>query len=327
MSSRLFILVFLVIGLSSCDQSFNPKGTFDNTLAVYAVLSTASDTALVRIFRTYDPPGFDPYAWTTDPSITDAAVSLFKEDTAFSVRDTMIARTDTSRYHTPMRAFVAQPFPVEFGTSYSISVNSPSAGSLTSSIRVPTKAYIEIVNPNILDSPGGNVGNDVPVLVRIQVDISPLTRGYLLRAFLEYDLFAGSQWTIHRQEVPARLKSHEDGSITAIYPSLKRRDTPETSNGAENSFDNSFIIDAFVLTADHLRTLYGAPNVRTNRAVFVLNQVEPNFYTYYNIVNAFRDGKSIRLDEPDYTNIAGGAGVFGAITVEEISHDLPAGVY
>ena len=327
MNSRFLIFVLPILVLAGCDQSFNPKGPFDNTLAVYCVLSTDNDTTIVRVFRTYDPPGFDPYAWTTDPSVTDAAVSLFKEDTAYSVRDTLLARTDTSRYQSPIMAFVAQPFPVEFGKPYSLSINSPTAGSLSANVTVPTKASMAIVNPNVLDYPGGYVGNASPVLVRIQLTISPFTRGYLLRAFFEYDLFSGSQWTAHRQEVPMKFSSNEEGSISPIYPSLKRRETSETSGGMENSFSNSFVIDAFVVTASRLRSQYGTANIRINRAIFVLNQVERNFYNYYNIANGFRDKNSIRLDEPGYTNIHGGEGVFGAFTVEGISHDLPTGVY
>jgi len=319
------ILLLSFLALTSCDQSFNPKGEFDNTLAVYCVLSTDSDTTIVRVFRTYDPPGFDPYAWTTDPSVTDAVVSLFKEDTAYAVRDTLLTRTDTSRYQSPITAFVAQPFPVEFGKKYSLTVNSPTVGFLSGEVTVPSQAYMAIVNPYALDNPGQHNKEQA----QIQIRLSQFTRGYLLRGFLEYDLLEGAQWIPHRKEVPVGWQTIDNGGnpLYPIYPALKRRQSSETGDGYEDSYSNSFPVVAFTITASELHAIYGSANLRITRAVFVLNQVELNFYNYYNIANGFRDKNSIRLDEPGYTNIHGGEGVFGAFTVEEVSHDLPPGMY
>jgi hypothetical protein len=54
----------------------------------------------------------------------------------------------------------------------------------------------------------------------------------------------------------------------------------------------------------------------------VLTQVEDNLYKYYNIVNGFQDEFSIRTDLPDYTNIRGGVGLFGAMTEDSVVVDL-----
>ena len=46
---------------SGCQNSFNPKGPYEEQLVVYSVLSTRSDTQYVRVYATYNPPGFDPH--------------------------------------------------------------------------------------------------------------------------------------------------------------------------------------------------------------------------------------------------------------------------
>jgi hypothetical protein len=57
-------------------------------------------------------------------------------------------------------------------------------------------------------------------------------------------------------------------------------------------------------------------------ATYILTQVEPNLYMYYNLANGFQDEFSIRTDQPDYSNIQGGFGVFGAMTVDTVRVDL-----
>jgi len=55
---------------------------------------------------------------------------------------------------------------------------------------------------------------------------------------------------------------------------------------------------------------------RWTNVVFILAQVDLHLYNYYNVANAFRDPYSTRIDQPDYTNIGGGVGVF-----ESMVHD------
>jgi len=52
--------------------------------------------------------------------------------------------------------------------------------------------------------------------------------------------------------------------------------------------------------------------------------VEPALYNYYGIANGFRDPNTIRVDEPDFTNIAGGVGVFGGFVQDTLVVALPA---
>jgi hypothetical protein len=57
-------------------------------------------------------------------------------------------------------------------------------------------------------------------------------------------------------------------------------------------------------------------------ATFILTQVETNLYKYYKIANGFQDPYSIREDQPDFTNIVGGVGVFGAMVEDSVVVDL-----
>ncbi|MEX1276339.1 MAG: hypothetical protein WEE20_10425 [Bacteroidota bacterium] len=46
-------------------------------------------------------------------------------------------------------------------------------------------------------------------------------------------------------------------------------------------------------------------------------------HNYYNVVNGFRDPLSIRTDQPGYSNINGGQGLFAAYAVDSVTYRLP----
>ncbi len=317
MSRRLFLSVLLLFVLA-CDQTFNPKGEFEPVLAVYAVLSTDNNQALIRIVHTYDPPGFNPLEFAEDPSLTDATVSIFKEDSVYSARDTTLGRTDTSRYGASIKAYVVDPFPVEFGKQYSLTIQSPTYGTYTSSMVMPALGAIILANPEVLNEPK-TFKNDS---IFAYVGIVAITRGYLLRAFLEFDRVENSQLVVRRAEVPIL---YQPITSDPVLPRVQRRVTPEGKRGLESTPQTLFQVQAFLKTADMVHADY--PNSTIRRAIFVLNQIDPNFYTYYSIVNGFEDEYSIRIDEPGFTNIVGGEGVFGGFTVEELAYVLPLSEY
>jgi hypothetical protein len=81
-----------------------------------------------------------------------------------------------------------------------------------------------------------------------------------------------------------------------------------------------FRLDVYKAFLADLKSRYGEVNV--TRALYVLTQVDANLYTYYSVVNGFLDPYSIRTDLPDFTNITGGVGLFGAIVEDSLYVDL-----
>ena len=60
------------------------------------------------------------------------------------------------------------------------------------------------------------------------------------------------------------------------------------------------------------------------RALVVLTQVDEDLYAYSKRVNGFEDPFSIRTDLPDYSNISGGHGIFGALVEDSVFVELTA---
>ena len=85
----------------------------------------------------------------------------------------------------------------------------------------------------------------------------------------------------------------------------------------------SFQKSAYEYALNQVRLRHQNDQLKFRSVLFVMTQVEPNLYNYYNIVNGFQDPNSIRTDHPDYTNIQGGIGVFGAMTHDSTLYTLP----
>jgi hypothetical protein len=288
--------------LAGCDNAFDPKAPYTEQLVVYSILSTRSDTQYVRVYTTYNPSGFEPLENTLDTYVRNARVMITDASGAHLLRDTTIARVDRSRYSDDIPAYVAYTMRIQKGGAYSLSVVSD-RGSASASLTVPGRGSIQPENPYVLLNPSLYPGDDIIATVHL----SPLSRGYVARLFLDFDYIRDSVAAHARVEVPVSASEHADGSLTVTYPLLERRDLSRPSP-----------IETFILRQGAYQTFLGYlqrtyNSVTLTRATFILIQVEENLYKYYNIANGFQDRYSIRTDLPDYSNIRGGLGVFGAM--------------
>jgi hypothetical protein len=80
---------------------------------------------------------------------------------------------------------------------------------------------------------------------------------------------------------------------------------------------------AYIATLHQVVWLNSSTSLKFKRIVFRFLQVDQNWYDYYNTVRKFQDPNSIRLDQPDFTNLSRGYGLFGAFTVDSLVHDYP----
>lgn len=322
--SSLTTLLALSTLAPACDTAFDPKAPFRESVVLYSILSTASDTVLVRASRTYDPPDFDPFKRAEDPPISDLAVTFFLDGVPHSLKDTLIIRKDKSRYQTDIQGFTLHPLAIPFGSSVRVQAFSATLGAFSASATMPSKGAMLLTNGYVLDDPG----QYSQASVFVQVHLAPEAMGYVLRAFLEYDLVVGGGTETKRVEVPAFYRSVSPGSqpTQPEYPGVQRRESTEPGT-AESPFRNRFAVTAFSITASAIRLQHPPGSVTIRRAVFVLNQIEEHLYRYYSIVNAWGDEFSIRVDEPGYTNVQGGQGVVGCYTVETLERSLPPGLY
>jgi hypothetical protein len=295
--------------VGGCENNFDPRGPYEKRLVVYSILSNRSDSQYVRIYTTYNPTGYDPAENTEDTYVKSAAVTLFDDSTTYRLRDTVITRVDKSRYTDDLGAYIAYPCRVRLGKTYGLLV-ACDEGNISARVSVPGKGLLIPNNPYILKNPDKYSTEDIAVTIMV----SPSTRGYVVRLYLDYEVRIGVNWVHKRDEIPTAVLSGSGEEIQYDYPRLTRRASDVSQPYANIRFPISIYSSFYKKIQDQ----YGSDDFKVLSATYLLAQVEANLYKYFNLANGFQDRYSIRTDQPDFSNIQGGLGVFGAMTEDSV---------
>jgi hypothetical protein len=284
---------------------------------VYAILSAQTDTQYVRLYSTYNPEGFDPYTSKVDKAITDASVTIRNEDTAIQYRDTTVERYNKARYRDDIRAYIVYSLNIKPGSRYDLEIDSRSFGKITANLLVPFPGRLTVTNAYVFRGLGQKE-EDIYVVAWIRY----ATAGFMVRYYLDFDILEAGQWVSRRIEVPSGVVVVDNSKRIFSYPQLQRRKTGTENLLRESGEGVSLSRKAFELTVADLYTRYSTFAVRVRGLCFVLTQVEPNLCSYYMVSNSFQDPNTVRMDMPNWTNINGGVGVFGAVVEDSLRIDL-----
>ena len=287
----------------SCNQPFSPKAPFDPQLVVYSVIYTDCSQQFVRVYSTYDVSGYDPYGNATDGALAGATVSVAGPQGTFLFRDTLLQRPDTTRYKTPIYAYVADWRPKP-GQTYTLTVNAGKAGSTQSTVTTPpvsSSQYWNPVDPTLaLDYP-----DTITVLTYVAAvfQVSESAKAISQQLYILYTVQNGNG---REEERVVQLLGQDVGRASAGRASVACSRTNISS------------------WFHYLSKTYAGSKLTFKRIVFRVLQMEENWCEYYNIVRLAQDTRSTRFDQPDFTNLSNGYGVFGGCTVDSLVHEYPA---
>lgn len=298
---------WVLVLAAGCDESFNPKGSYHDQLVLYSVLTTRSDSQFVRVSTTYDPAGHNPLENSVDTYVRNATVTLARDSSVTTLASVVIPRGDKSRYTDDIVGYLAHPYKVQPGLAYTLKVFSEK-GVVEASMVCPGKGEVYAENSFVLKKPELYTEN-----ISSRIRISPSAHGYLVRIFLEFETRLGDVATPHREELPRAVTAGDGSYFRFDYPIITRRNV----NPYEVVYFGLSAYKAFLVD---VKSRYG--DIKVTGATYILTQVDRNLYTYYNLANGFQDEFSIRTDLPDYTNISGGLGVFGAMVDDSVHVDL-----
>lgn len=321
-STSLAFLVLMAVVSLSCDDSIKPSAEFNPRLAVFSVLSTATDTQFVRVAMSYDPPNNNPFLNTDDHSLDDAVVTMSDGTNTYPFRFTTVAREDSSRYSGPIGVFSAYPFRPQANREYTLTISSLRYGRVTAKTIVPGSGYIDCFTIAEMAQPSSPAYFTRPVIA--QFSLHDLAKAQLLRFFIVYTTEnPGDDGSEHYYEVPTLWRVINDNlDITfKIFPKPTRRTAPL------NRRDQTYYLSVSYPYPTYNESIYQIKrrnfNVRFKRAVFYLAQFDEQWYKYYATANLFQDKHAVRVDPPDYTNIQGGMGFFGSFRVDSVVIPLP----
>lgn len=304
MKSRLNHILLAILLLAGCDSSFDPRGPFLDRLVVYGVLTPINQEHYVRLLSTYDPPTLNPLDNTSSNQVSNAVVSLAFDTTAVALRDTVVPRDDPGRYTDSIKAFVASPLSIIRGKTYSLTVNSPFYGILTATTRVPGAGLMEIdIESRYSLTTPGLARSDIAIFVTP----SQSTEGHAVRIFVEYELPVANPGVIVTQEIPLDITNYQNcTTFDSEYPIVRRR---ELVGGRELW---RFRLEHYRRALIRILKSHEGVVVDFKRVYVELVQTDEHLYKYYSLVNGFQDQFTIRVDQPNYTNVTGGLGLFGS---------------
>ncbi len=321
--SRSSLAFIAAIGLTAiiagCNHPFSPKGPYTDNLVVYGILTNRSDTQYVRLYSTYNPPGVNPLAQTSENALGGATVVVTGGAGPFQYLEKITPRLDRSRYTDDILTYASYPFPIETGKTYGLNVTTKDFGGVAATVTVPKRGRIQFLNAYILNG-GGTEDENIVVYGWIR----ELTYGVMMQLHLFYDVLEGNSWVAHRQEMPSVRSVYVDGSKVYFFPVMRRRLTSGIIKDKEEN--EMFVFDrkAYFAKLGGILGRYPLGTVQIRRALAVLTQVDRDLYAYSKRVNGFEDPFSIRTDLPDYTNISGGHGIFGAMVDDSATVEITA---
>jgi hypothetical protein len=312
-SKSLLGAITLSVLLSGCEKTFTPKGTYQDKMVVYAILSNRTDTQYVRIYTTYDPTGFNPLTNTEETMVRGAGVTVTGSSQPFRFQEAIVPRSDKSRYGSDIVTYVSYPFSLQPGSTYMLNISAPQYGTVTSSVVVPKQGRVQMLNAYVLFGRGEEDENIV-----VYGWIKELTYGVMARLYIIYDVLEGQRWVRRAEEIPAAMAQTADGTVVFGYPGLRKRQTSTLIVDKEVNETFVFLKKLYFSRLNDIYTRHLAGSVRVTNALAIVTQVDRNLYTYMKLANSFDDPYSMRTDSPDFSNITGGRGVFGAMVEDSL---------
>jgi hypothetical protein len=189
-------------------------------------------------------------------------------------------------------------------------------GKAYATVIIPGKPRITITAEvvQIIDRPDRYVQN-VPIIFIVQ--LSTLSKGYVARFLLYYDVLKGTEWVEERVEIPISSADSSNYSLDIPkYPDLAV--SPNTSQIGlvyRNGYYKGIL--------NILNERYKNTRIIFKWATLVVLQTDKNLYDYYSVTHASRDPFSMRLDEPTVSKISGGLGMIGAYSLDSLVDILP----
>ncbi|MCA0387464.1 MAG: hypothetical protein LCH52_03120 [Bacteroidetes bacterium] len=299
--STLSILFFTVM-LTGCEESFSPRSEFKEGYVLYSITPGQEIGKFVVpkviLAKVYDAPGTDPLLNTEDPEIAGARVEIkFRGDT-YILKDSMVARKDSSRYKGPLKFYFGKAIPLYANDTITITARLQNGKVLTSGTKVPQ--YL-------------NYENSIPYPRGFTTDVDPFKYGKnwtfywtsqeLNLTFPKMKIYYSR--LVNNREVPGSIEVplrviNRNGVETPIYPVANR---DEEASYELASFDWAMNkISEGVEDKSQFRALH---------VIFESTEYDAPLSFYYSSVNGFLDNFSLRLDEQVFTNISGGYGLFG----------------
>ncbi len=300
----LFVPIIAVTALlGSCSDQVDPKTGFKEIYSLNCVIRGDSSFQVATITRSYDVSGFDPTTNHDNPFIGGADVKVFYNDSVYVFRDTTKTPPAGSNYTTPMHYYYNSKLRPQFTGPIKIQAALPNGKVLSSSVETfainqfimdrssSSKIFLQGVIPQPLNFAWIYLGSPMEYYVAPELIIL-------------YSKTVNGNTIEMQKKVPLYYLNGQ----TPLYP-------PIEPDPGSIQFKMKVVDKAMeeISAGDSNKQ-----NYTIESAVFRLFVLDKNLTTYYSAAQTFLDEFSVRVSQPDYTNIIGGLGIFGTYAVQQL---------
>jgi hypothetical protein len=295
----LFVIISVMINYS-CEENFSPKGEFQQKYILNCIIRGDTSLQTATVTKTYNVDGYDPYANHDDPFLDKAFIRIWVGDSVYFMKDSSIARTDTSRYKGPIHFFYLNNFQPGAINNMDIEAVLPDGKTLSAQTTLPDAVAWNLTNIDSTDSNSYRIPSLSNDYFSFRWYQGSSLGWYLPRYYIVYTKLVNGAEERHEILVPEAYEN-TGNKIEPVYPSPTKNLTLNIQN---YSLDSVFTqISAGDPNKSHYK-IYGG--------VLELLVFDENLSKYYSSTNGFLDDYTIRLDETDFTNVQGGLGIFGS---------------
>lgn len=314
---HLAVVTLVMLTIAGCSDEFDPSVSGPRPYVVFAVLNPAVDTQYVRVHATSEPT--DPHPPVV--GIPGTSVSIIGPTGTINFQPVDLRGTPGTA-DSVIPAFMAPGFRPTRGAAYTLVVTTP-VGNATGSLEVPSyssgamnvRDFLLIQNPHSYPLSATIVTTAV---------LARQTLGFTMRFEIEYDVLKNGVWVVETWEVPlAYREMNGPTDYSAEYPIMRRRNgSASVGAGPQTSEVTIYTNNSYEATISLIHAKYGSQNILMKRAIILLQQADRHFFTYYSYANSFQDRLTIRVDQPDYSNMEGSLGFFGSMTIDSLTYPL-----
>jgi len=291
---KIILLILTGFVLISCEEDFNPYGDYFERFAFTCVLKSDQNYQVATLFRSYRPDGYDPSAYTEDPSVIGADIRVWYNDSVFVFRDTSVARVDTSRYKTPFKYYYNEKFRVGNRKTIELEVLLPNGKRLRSTSVTPGQVNYNDQSDALIPAGSKSI---------VQVIWNTLDDGtfFAPRMALRYKQNINGEIVEKTKDVPYKYVN-QGGSQVPVYPAPSALTT--------------IVYDLSAITKILEEISVGDPDKQNysvyQKIIFSVAALDLPTSRYVSSTGGTIDDLTVSVDVADYTNIEGGFGLFGS---------------
>jgi hypothetical protein len=191
-----------------------------------------------------------------------------------------------------VNAYVHYGIKLQHNKTYTVSVEKIGYPQAAAGVTTFAEGFIMPLNTQLFNIP--NSSKDIEV----EFYFGKGAFAYLARFLLEYERKVNGVWYKETAEVPDGI----NGEIV-VLPEVKIIDP---SGRTKKSYSPALYKKSIQRLKEQ-----ATDTMRFTGAIFELQQFDERLFTYYSIVNKYPGGSTIRLDEPDFSNVTNGFGIVG----------------